>query len=623
MSDSIAVSLTRIDELTVQGDLIGAWRLLNAGELGQSGHSGLLVARARLLRLRGRHLEARASLEQRLLDSPADSAVQVELARIALDFGEPEVAHAWYESAYRDEAWGEGWVLDWVDLLCRLQRFEKAQSVVLAYCECVPASARGWFVLGLMYQSQKQHDLALSAYDRALQLDAAVPMLRNNMAASYIETGECAKAKLLLEQALREEPANAFAWTNLAIVLLRGRDPAAAQVAAERACALAPDYLVALQICSNVHKELQEWDSALALIQRGLTLEPGNASMLWSRAMLQLLRGDYAAGWSSHEGRWDGSPELRDSLPYMPAPRWQGHSLAGKTLFVWSEQGYGDVIQFVRFLPLIAERVRREGGKLVFCCYSGLYTLVRRSLGDDVDMIVPHDRAPFPTHDFQLPLASLPLMLNVTLDQLPVAKAYLKADGAKVDAWSAGWPERSGRFRVALVWSGSRTHQRNPLRAVDPLAYARTFNHLQSIDFVSVQLDGESDVQAMCDEGLRVIDHAGELRSFDDTAALLQSMDLVITVCTSVAHLAGSLGVQTWVLLDVNPHWVWMTERSDSPWYPSIRLYRQQKHGQWAPVLEQVARDLEAVTGAVLGNCLTDQHGGVSIRSRPLHTSIF
>jgi ADP-heptose:LPS heptosyltransferase len=116
-----------------------------------------------------------------------------------------------------------------------------------------------------------------------------------------------------------------------------------------------------------------------------------------------------------------------------------------------------------------------------------------------------------------------------------------------------------------------------------------------------VQLDGRSEVQAMRDEGLPLVDHCGELRSFDDTAALLQSMDPVITVRTSGAHLAGSLGVQTWLLLDVNPHWVWMTERSDSPWYPSIRLYRQQKYGQWAPVLEQVARDLEAITGTVLG----------------------
>jgi Tfp pilus assembly protein PilF len=597
MNDSIAASLERIDELTVQGDLVGAWRLLNAGELEQSGHSGVLIAKARLLRLRGRHAEARVSLEQRLLDSPGDSAVQVELARIALDFDEPEVAHAWYERAYRDDTKGDGWVLDWVDLLCRLKRFDLAQPVVSAFCERVPASAHGWFVLGLTYQLQRQHDLALSAYDRALQLDAAVPMLRNNMAASYIEAGAYAKAKLLLEQALLQEPANPFVWTNLAVVLLHGRDPDAAQVAAERACALAPNYLVALQTCSNVHKELQDWDSALALIQRGLTLEPDNASMLWSLAMLQLLRGDYAAGWASHEGRWDGSPELSNTLPNLPAPRWQGQSLAGKTLFVWSEQGYGDVIQFVRFLPLIAERVRREGGKIVFCCYSGLLTLVTRSFGEVVDMIVSHDQTPFPPHDFQLPVASLPLMLNVTLDQLPAATDYLKADGAKVDAWKARWPARSRRFKVGLVWSGNRTHQRNPLRAVDPLDYARTFNHFQSVDFVSVQLDGGSDVQGMCDAGLRVIDHSGELRSFDDTAALLQSMDLVITVCTSAAHLAGSLGVRTWVLLDVNPHWVWMTERNDSPWYPSIRLYRQQKHGQWAPVMEQLARDLEAITG--------------------------
>jgi tetratricopeptide (TPR) repeat protein len=597
MSDSIAASLKRIDELILEGDLIGAWRLLDADELGQSGHSGVLVARARLLRLRGRHIEARVALERWLLDFPRDSAVQVELAGIALHFGEHETAHGWYGRAYRDEARGERWVLDWIDLMCRLAQFEIAQSVALAYCECVPASAPGWFVLGLAYQLQKQHDLALSAYDRALQIDATVPMLRSNAAASYIERGAYANAKSLLEQTLREEPANPFAWTNLALVLLHSRDPAAAQIAAERACALAPDYPIALQTGSNVHKELQEWDSALALTQRGLRLQPRDASMLWSLAMLQLLRGDYAAGWSNHEARWDGSPELRHSLPNMSAPRWQGDCLAGKTLFVWSEQGYGDVIQFVRFLPSIAARVRREGGKLVFCCYSGLSTLVRRSLGDAVDMIVSHDQLPYPPHDFQLPIASLPLMLQLTLGQLPVATAYLKADRAKVDAWRTRRPARPGRLSVGLVWSGSRTHQRNPLRAVDPLAYARTFNRFQSVDFVSVQLDGESDVQAMHTEGLRVIDHAGELRSFDDTAALLQSMDLVISVCTSVAHLAGSLGVPTWVLLDVNPHWVWMTGRDDSPWYPSIRLYRQQKHGQWAPVLEQIARDLEAITG--------------------------
>jgi hypothetical protein len=273
-----------------------------------------------------------------------------------------------------------------------------------------------------VYQLQRQHALALSAYDGVLQLDATVPMLRNNMAASYIETGAYAEAKLLLEQTLREEPANPFAWTNLAVVLQHGRDPAAVQVAAERACALAPDYMIALQICSNIHKELQEWDNALALIQRGLILQPGDASMLWSLAMLQLLRGDYAAGWPSHEGRWNGSPELYNSLPNLPALRWQGESLAGKTLFVWSEQGNGDVIQHVRFLRVIAERVRREGDKLVFCCYPGLSTLVSRSFGEVVDRIVTHYQSRLFPHDFHLPMASLPLMLNVTLDQLPIAR---------------------------------------------------------------------------------------------------------------------------------------------------------------------------------------------------------
>jgi tetratricopeptide (TPR) repeat protein len=597
MSNEIASRLERIDELTTQGDLVGAWRLLEAQRTSHPSDPGVLTATGRLLRLRGRHVEARVLLEHTLQDVPDDTRAQIELAYIARDLGEAEAAHAWFERAYRDHAQGEAWVLDWIDLLCGQGGFELAQRVAAAYCERVPGHARGWFCLGLAYQLGKRHDLVLDAYERAMQLDQAVHMLRNNMAAAYLELKSYDKAQSLLEKTLRDDPGNAFAWTNLANVLLRSGDPASAQVAAERACALAPDYPVALQIYTNVLKELQDWERALGIAQRAASLEPGNASHVWSLAMLQLLCGDYATGWQNHEARWDGSPELLGTFPNLPGPCWTGQSLAGKTLFVWSEQGYGDVLQFVRFLPLIARHVRHAGGKLVFCCPMNLRALVRRSLGDQVETIVAHDQPlSWPGCDYHLPLASLPLMLGVTLDQLPVASPYLEADCAKVEVWRSRCAPAARRIRVGLVWSGSRIHQRNPLRSVDPLAFASAFGPVQGVDFVSVQIgaDGEAEARDMCEAGLVLTDPTSELTSFDDTAALLQSLDLVITVCTSVAHLAGALGVPTWVLLDVNPHWVWMTGRSDSPWYPSIRLYRQQEYGRWEPVLALVARDLAA-----------------------------
>ena len=416
-------------------------------------------------------------------------------------------------------------------------------------------------------------------------------MLRNNTAAAYIELREYDLAQSLLEQTLTDEPGNAMAWTNLASVLLRSGDPRASQIAAERACTLAPDFSGALQIYSNVLKELQRWDAALELARRALDLEPHNSSYAWSVAMLQLLRGDFENGWRNHEARWQGSPELRDVSPNVPAPLWQGEPLEGRTLFVWGEQGHGDAMQFVRFVPLIAERVKREGGRLVYCCFSNLLPLFERSLAGVVETIVPHDQQPLPDFDVHLPLCSLPLMLGTRIEDLPVRASYLKADAAKTDAWR-GRGESRGRLRVGLAWSGSRTHQRNPYRSLDALAFARTFGAFREIEFFSLQVNAADEVSAASEAGLRLTDVTSEFQSFDDTAALIQGLDLVITVCTSVAHLAGALGVPTWVLLDVNPHWVWMTDRQDSPWYPSVRLYRQTEFQQWEPVLARVAADL-------------------------------
>lgn len=598
MSNELTSRLERIDALIKQGDLVGAWRLLEAQRASHAGHPGVLIATGRLLRLRGRHAEARAMLERTQENAPDDTQVQVELAYIARDLGEREIAHAWFERAYRDETQGEEWVQDWIDLLCGLSRFDLAQRVAAVHCERVSGNARSWFLLGFAYQRDNRHELALGAYERAMQLDQSTDMLRNNLAAAYISMKSYGNARSLLEDVLRDEPGNALAWSNLATALLHEGDPAAAQVAAERACALAPDYPVAREICSNVFKELQDWDEALHFARCAVDLDPGNAAAVWSLAMLQLLRGDYAAGWPNHEARWS-STELRGTWPSLPAPCWEGQSLDGKTLFVWSEQGFGDVLQFVRFLPLIAGNVKQAGGKLVFCCRAGLGTLVQRSLGDEIETIVGSDQpSSWPAFDYHLPLASLPLMLGVTLKQLPVRASYLKADRAKLDAWRALCTPGTGRLRVGLVWSGSRTHQRNPLRAVDPLALASTLGAVPGVEFVSVQIDAGSEVEAMREAGLKLADPTAKLASFDDTAALLESLDLVITVCTSVAHLAGALGVPTWVLLDVNPHWVWMTGRSDSPWYPSIRLYRQQEYRQWEPVLAQVACDLAELTAA-------------------------
>ncbi|CAN7699567.1 tetratricopeptide repeat protein [Paraburkholderia terricola] len=590
-------NLKNVEALIARGDLIAASHLLDARGATQSDNPRELVVASRLWCLRGRFADARELLDRALHADPTNVEALIERARLAIRLGDDAGADAWFECAWGEGAPGDDWMVDWIDVLLRLGKFDAARNIATVRCERAPEQAGTWFRLGLAHQQARHQLQALDAYRHAARIDPALPMLRNNMGAAHLELSEYDRAQPLFEQTLRDDPDNALAWTNLGTVLLKRGQIDDSLVAAERACALAPNYATALQTYSYVLREHRQWDGALAVAQRALALEPANLSLVWTLAMLQLLRGDYANGWRNHEARWSGSPELRDVSPNVPAPRWNGEPLEGKTLFVWGEQGHGDVMQFVRFVPLIAERVKREGGKLIYCCFGNLLPLLKRSLGGVADTIIAHDHRPLPVFDYHLPLCSLPLTLGVTLQDLPLRSGYLKADPDKVRAWRERLPD-DGKLKVGLVWSGSRTHQRNSRRSVKPAEIAKAFGGIRGVEFFSLQVGADGEVEQAGQAGLRLTDHTEEFATYDDTAAFIENLDLVITVCTSVAHLAAGLGVPTWVLLDVNPHWLWMTERRDSPWYPTVTLYRQPAFGQWQPVLDEVAAQLAAFAGA-------------------------
>ncbi|KAB0644806.1 tetratricopeptide repeat protein [Burkholderia latens] len=586
--------LDRAEELIARGALIEATHLLSAERASESANPRELVLTSRLMGLRGRHADARELLDRALRLDPENVDALTERARLAVRLGDDPGADGWFERAYRHGAPGDDWMVDWIDVLLRLGKFDAARDIATVRCERAPDQAGPWFRLGLAHQQARHQLQALDAYRHAIRIEPKTPMLRNNMGAAHLELKQFDDAKAVLTQALEDDPDNALAWSNLATTLLKTGEVADSLVAAERACALAPNYPTALQTYSYVLREHQQWDEALAIAQRALELEPQNMSLVWTVAMLQLMRGDYQNGWSRHEARWQGSPELRGISHNLPAPQWNGESLAGKTILIWGEQGNGDVLQFVRFVPAISERVRREGGKIVYCCFSNLMPLLERSVGDVVESVVPHDQRPLPAFDYHLPLCSLPFALGVRLEHLPGRTSYLRADVEKVRMWRDRCESGAG-LKVGLAWSGSRNHQRNPMRSVDPVELASVLKTIPGVQFYSLQLDADEEADRARDAGLRLVDHTGEFESFDDTAAFVQSLDLVVTVCTSVAHLAGGLGVPTWVLLDVNPHWVWMTGRSDSPWYPSVRLYRQNTYGDWSSALGELSGDLRAL----------------------------
>ncbi|QGZ60293.1 hypothetical protein FAZ98_00270 [Paraburkholderia acidisoli] len=477
---------------------------------------------------------------------------------------------------------------------------DEAIRLTGAVARLAPQRAAAGFAAGLALQFANRHADAVQPYRRALAIARKFPNLRNNLASALMQIKSDGNEILaLLSEVVAEEPGNANAWINLARVLPTDTDIARPLEAARKALTLAPQSPLALNNYAMACKEAQLWDEARRAALGACQYAPNDPTQRLNLAMTQLLRRDYAKGWPGHETRWEGSSELASGRPVFPKPEWRGEPLAGRTLLVWGEQGMGDLLQFCRYLPMLAERVHREGGRLVWNSFPQMGALLSRSLGAHCDRYcVGGPVENLPPYDYEISLLSLPLLFGTVDATIPGPVGYLKADARA----AAGWRERLAgekRLKVGLAWTGSLTHKRNPFRRVGLEAYAKHFGALQDVAaFYSLQPGADDDVAAARAAGFEVTDFSAQWRDFDETAAFVESLDLVISVCTSAAHLAGALGKTAWVLLDVNPHWVWQLERSDSPWYPHTTLYRQKAFREWEPVLARVSADLAALAKA-------------------------
>ena len=437
---------------------------------------------------------------------------------------------------------------------------------------------------------------AVAPLEAGLKLAPDYPLGRNNLAAALSRLGEREdEALALLQAAVAANPAEAEAWINLGPALVNAMRLDEALEAAPRGVALAPENAMAHDNLGIVLREARRWPEALSHLQRALALRPDHPKYKLDLGLLQLLLGDYANGWEGYEWRWQFTQDRRDSRPVLPGPPWQGEPLAGKTLLLWGEEGQGDVLQFCRFVPMMADYVHARGGRVVWNAFPRFGDLLRRSLGGHVDAYVTGGIPLLPPFDYELGLLSQARFFHTREETIPATVPYVRPDPERVAAWG----ERLGaepRLKVGLVWTGSPEQGRNPYRSVT----ARLFGeHLAAISgevaFYSLQVGGEAEVGAARGAGFEIIDHTGALQTYDDTAALVENLDLVVTICTSVAHLAGAMGKPTWIILDTNPHWVWGTDRLDSLWYPTVRLYRQARFGDWSAPLDAIARDLQGL----------------------------
>jgi tetratricopeptide (TPR) repeat protein len=392
-----------------------------------------------------------------------------------------------------------------------------------------------------------------------------------------------AEALALLDAVLVREPGHLGALESRGNLLLELDRNDEALAAFERLRAVhgpAPQTLTNIAVALL---QLGQPGAALAVCKQGVQLHPQHAELQLNRALAHLLLGEWKAGWEPFESRWaawTGQPP-----PWQDRPRWRGtESLAGRSILLFAEQGLGDTIQFLRYVPLVAAQARE------------VLLVVQPPLLPLAQALAPNCRvlpagAPVPATDCQCPLLSLPLALGTTCVNVPAAIPYLHADAQRVALWRQRLGAGAAR-KVGITWSGNPVHRNDRNRSL-PLALLRQLA-MPDWQFVSLQPElraSDGDALAAWPD---LVNLGPELRDFADTAAVMQSLDLVISVDTSVAHLAGALGRPTWILLPHSPDWRWMMERGDTPWYPSARLFRQPAPGDWPAVLAALRNDLQA-----------------------------
>jgi tetratricopeptide (TPR) repeat protein len=472
--------------------------------------------------------------------------------------------------------------------LHELNRFDEALASYNRALTLQPHYAEALSNRGLTLHRLKRFDEALASYDRALVVRPDYAEALSNRGMTLRELNRFEEALESYNRALIVRPQFAKAHSNRGNALHELNRFDEALESFDSALRVDPEYAEAFSNRGVTLHALMRFEEALSDFQRALKLRPNQADTHYNEALCRLLVGDFHRGWEKSEWRWE-TEHTSDKKRNFAQRLWLGSSdLAGKPILLHGEQGFGDIIQFCRYIPLVAERA----GRVILEIPEPL-TALMRTLPDTAQIVSRGD--PLPYFDFHCPLLSLPLAFRTGLKTIPSACPYLHASPQAASRWDARLSPWTGP-RVGLVWSGRPTHKNDRNRSIKLQALLP----LLDIDavFVSLQRDLRADDAAILKDQKNIIHFGDELRDFSDTAALISNLDLVISVDTSVAHLAGALSKPVWILLPFIPDWRWLLDRDDSPWYPTARLFRQDHTRIWDGVIVRVKEALHSFKNA-------------------------
>lgn len=521
-------------------------------------------------------------------------------------------------------------------------RLEEAELLYWQFLARVPTSAEGQFNLAAVLHLQGRTDEAAERYAKAIELRPEFVEAHNNLGKVFQDRGLLDKAIESYRLALRFKPTCSDAWYNLGTALNDQEEYAEAVECLRKAIETKPDYaeayvrlgmslheLARLQEAEPNHQQAVElvansaarrlfdgaenaYKAAIALspncveaynnlgsvfhetggfqeagvsYRKALALNPGWADIHWHLGILMLLQGDLTNGWREFEWRWKCNPFK--SVEFM-GPLWDGRDLTGKTILLRAEQGLGDLFQFIRYTKLVKDL----GARVVLICPAAIQRLLVTCPG--IDEVCRDDEVP-PKFDFESPLMSLPGILGTTLETVPADIPYLFADGDLVGKWKLELADIVG-FRIGVNWHG-RTGRGHFRKRDVPFEMLARLGELPGVNLISLQQGAheELDQEQRPMVWLPSADFDMVNGAFMDTSAIIMNLDLVITSDTAIAHLAGALGKPVWVLLPYVPDWRWLLERSDTPWYATMRLFRQHAPGEWFDVFEMVEEQLKSL----------------------------
>lgn len=547
------------------------------------------MLRLALQHFQQRHWAEAEALYRRAIEIAPNHADALNmLGVVCAERGNPLLALKYIDDAIRVAPLNAAYLTNRGELLRRWGLADEGLTFCRRAAELDPASPEARNNLGLALLGKGAWEEAIPHVQAALELRPDMTQARINLGRARKGLRQWEQAEEVFREAVASNPASADAWYELGTVQERLDRSRASVESCERALECRAEFPEALVALGDAWTSLGAGDEACSAYRRALQVSPGYAVARYQLSLALLGRGDFAEGWPLYESRFDANMPERVTPPMLPMPMWQGEPLEGKSLLVVTEQGYGDHVQFARFVPLIAQR----GARIVIGASPEMLDLT--ATVDGIERVVTHMTDAWNSGcDYWTFVGSLPLRLAVEADQLPPSVPYLRPDPERARVWRERLSPHAGALRVGVGWAGRPTHSNDWRRSV-PFDKLGALAAVPGAVFVSLQT-GEHARDPAEVGGLPVIECGAELRDFADTAALLSELDLLISADTAPAHVAGALGRPVWTLLPFQPDWRWRLDAETSRWYPTMRLFRQRRPGDWDEVIARVAEALAAL----------------------------